>query len=117
MAHTAFKHACLHRRAASAYRRATRKGKRYSFYVNEAVEVHPEEGAALTGGCLPGGLRWRNQWHRVQEITAEWCDGRKPTLEWPGHGRTYVYVSAGPEGFFEMYYDKAWIVYRKIVIR
>ena len=104
-------------RAAAAYRWAARAGRRYSWLVDEAVEVHPDEVVALRGACPPGRFRWRGRWRRVQEVTSLWRDGRKRSAKWPGRGRTYVYASAGAEGYFEMYYDKVWMLYRKIEIR
>ena len=104
-------------RAASAYQRVARAGKRYSWLVDEAVEVHPDEVVALRGGCPPRRFRWRGRWHRAQEVASIWKDGRKRSAKWPGRGRTYIYASAGPEGFYEMYYDRVWMIYRKIEIR
>jgi len=104
-------------RAAASYRRVAREGKRYSWLIDEAVEVHPGEVSALRGERPPRRFRWRGRWHRVQEVASVWKDGRRRSAEWPAHGRTYFYVSAGPEGYFEMYYDKVWMVYRKVEIR
>jgi hypothetical protein len=98
-------------RAASAYRRAARQGKRYSWLVDEPVEVHPGEGGALRGECPPRRFRWRGRWHRASEVSSVWRDGR------PSRRRTYVYLSAGAEGYFEMYFDGVWRIYRRIEVR
>jgi hypothetical protein len=102
-------------RAVSAYRQAARQGKRYSWLIDEAVEVHPDEAMALRGECPPRRFRWRGRWRRIQEVSSVWRDGRKRSANRPG--RTYVYASAGPEGYFEMYFDKVWTIYRKVEIR
>jgi len=104
-------------RAVSAYRRAAREGKRYSWLIDEAVEVHPDEAVSLRGERPPRRFRWRGRWHRVQEVSSVWRDGRKRSADWPARGRTYFYASAGPEGYFEMYFDKVWMLYRKVEIR
>ncbi|MSS72020.1 MAG: hypothetical protein EXS64_11085 [Candidatus Latescibacteria bacterium] len=101
-------------RAASAYSRVAREGRRYSWLIDEAVEVHPDEIRALRGEDLPRRFRWRDRWHRIQEVASVWQDGRKRS---GAHGRTYACVSGGPEGYFEMYYDKVWMIYRKIEMR
>jgi hypothetical protein len=106
--------ASLRSRAASAYGRVAREGKRYSWRIDEAVEVHPDEVRALRGEDLPRRFRWRGRWHRVQEVASVWQDRRERSET---QGRTYVCVSAGVEGYFEMYYDRVWMLYRKIEIR
>ena len=98
-------------RAASAYRRVARGEKRYSWLVKEPVEVHPDEGLALRGACPPRRFRWRGRWHRVSEVSSVWHDGR------PSPGRAFFFLSAGAEGFFEMYFDQVWTLYRKIEVR
>ena len=104
-------------RAQFAYRRASRKAKRFSSYVNEEVEVHPDETAAIRGEYPPRRFRWRERWHRVQDVTAIWRDTRKTGRGSTSIGRTFFYVSAGPIGFFQMYFEKRWMLYKKVEFR
>lgn len=85
--------------------------------MNEAVEVHPKEAEAIDGRRPPRRFRWRGRWHRLHEVASLWRDGRVVDKGVRGQGRTYLYVSCGPEGFFEMYYDRVWKIHRKIETR
>lgn len=101
----------------SAYRACARGERRYSWLVDEAVEVHPREADALQGKRPPHLFRWLGRWHRIHEVASIWRDGRVWDKAMPGKCRTYIYVSCGIEGFFEMYYDGVWKIHRKVETR
>ena len=74
--------------------------KRFSSYVNEEVEVHPDEKAAIRGEYPPRRFRWREKWHRVQDVTAIWRDTRKSGAGSTSIGRTFFYSLSRTDWFF-----------------